>query len=803
MIRRQLVNPPTYIYPDDDWKFIETRFYPRFVPRTETIFALGNGYFGMRGTFDEGRPVDDAGIFINGFYETWPIVHAEEAYGFAKTGQTIVNVPDTSLIKLYVDDEPFHLDTANIVEFRRVLDLEHGVLDREVLWETPSGARVLVSSRRLVSFAHRHLAAIHYEVTVLDTDLPVVISSHASYRATDGGGEGSGAFDPRKARAFGDDVLVHQDEMTHDMRAVLCSSTRNSDLRLGCGIDHTIACDAPYDVAAEYTDHGGGKVVFTVDATPGTPISLTKYISYHTSRSASPKELMNRADRTLGRATGQDFGHLESTQTTYLADFWKRADVLVESGQPRVQRAVRWNLFQLLQASARAENLGIPAKGLTGQAYDGHYFWDIEMYVMPFLVYTMPRIAKNALRFRYSLLPKARQRAAELNQRGALFPWRTINGDEASAYYEAGTAQYHIDADIIYALKKYVQATGDKEFLYDVGAEMLIETARLWRSLGFFQDRGGGLFHINGVTGPDEYTTVVNNNMYTNLMARKNLRFAATTLTELRDERPERFAALIGETGLHTAEIDEWREAGERMFVPYDEDLGIHLQDDAFLHKEVWDFDHTPAEHYPLLLHYHPLVIYRFQVIKQADIVLAMFLFSPEFSQDQKKRNFDYYDPLTTGDSSLSACVQSIVASEVDYDAQALDYFNYALFMDLADVQGNTSDGVHVASTGGVWMALVYGFAGMRDEGGRLSFEPRLPEGWNRLSFPLQVQGQELVVECTPERTTYTLRSGSKLTVAHRGQDLALTVGEPVFVDETGQPSATAAPGAAKGGPTG
>lgn len=779
MIRRQIVNPPTYVYPDDDWSFIEAQYYPRFVPRMETVFALSNGYFGIRGTFEEGRPVDAPGTFVNGFFESWPIVHAEEAYGFAKTGQTIVNVTDCSIIQLYVDDEPFYLDTASIVSFRRVLDLRGGVLDREVVFETPAGARVRVTSQRLVSFQHRHLAAISYEVTVLDAHLPVVIASEAREHEPPPADEV--AMDPRKAREFRERVLHRTGEIHEDTRVLLAAETRNSGMRLAAGIDHAIETDNQHNVTTVVNGHGG-KVTVAVDAAPNRPVRIIKYITYHSSRSASADELCQRASRTLDRAVEHGYEDLRHGQRAYLEDFWRRSDALVETGQPRVQRAIRWNLFQIIQSAARAEHYGVPAKGLTGQAYDGHYFWDIEMYVMPFLVYTSPRIAKNLVRFRHGMLDLARQRARELNQRGALFPWRTINGEEASAYYEAGTAQYHIDADIVFALKKYVLATGDRELLYDIGAEMLVETARLWRDLGFFQERDGRSFHINGVTGPDEYTTVVNNNTYTNLMARKNLRYAAQTLTALREERPERFAALVGELGLSISELDDWRDAGEHIFIPYDEELGIHLQDDAFLQKAVWDFDSTPADNYPLLLHYHPLVIYRFQVIKQADIVLAMFLFSPEFSQEQKKRNFDYYDPLTTGDSSLSACVQSIVAAEVGYDDKAFEYFQYALFMDLADVQGNTSDGVHVAAAGGVWMALVNGFAGMRDDGGRVSFYPRLPASWRRLRFPLTVHGQELVVDITHESTTYLLQAGSALRVAHRGMEIELALGEPVSI---------------------
>jgi len=380
------------------------------------------------------------------------------------------------------------------------------------------------------------------------------------------------------------------------------------------------------------------------------------------------------------------------------------------------------------------------------------------------------------------MLDKARERARQVSQKGALFPWRTINGDEASAYYAAGTAQYHINADIMYALKKYVDVTDDREFLYREGVEMLVETARLWNDLGFHSERMGGKFCIHGVTGPDEYNTVVNNNTYTNLMARENLWYAAATVGELRNERPGLFAALADKTGLELSEVDEWKRAADHMYIPFNEMLGIHPQDDAFLEKEPWDFANTPTDKYPLLLHYHPLVIYRYQVIKQADIVLAMFLLGHEFSLEQKKRNFDFYDPLTTGDSSLSVSIQSIIAFEIGHVEKALEYARYAILMDLADIGGNVKHGAHIASIGGTWMAVVYGVAGMRDTNGRISFNPKLPERLERVRFSLTIRGQELVVDVTKEKVTYLLQGGSILTVTHQGKDVELAVGVPFSV---------------------
>jgi alpha,alpha-trehalose phosphorylase len=552
-------------------------------------------------------------------------------------------------------------------------------------------------------------------------------------------------------------------------------------MTLGLGVQHVIETDTPHQVAAS-VEGDGGAVVVSVDAQPGVPIRVTKFIAYQSSREVPPRELTDRCARTLRRVVRGGFPALRDAQRRHLRRFWDRADVEVDTGPltARTQQAIRWNLFQLAQATWRAEGSGVPAKGLTAAAYDGHYFWDTEVYVLPFLSYTRPRIARNLLRFRHSMLTKARERARELGQRGAMFPWRTINGEEASAYYQAGTAQYHINADIAYAIRRYVQVRGDIGFLAEVGAEMLAETARMWADLGFYADDGE--FHIHGVTGPDEYTTVVDDNAYTNLMARLNLSFAAEALRRLADEMPDAHAALVDDITLRPEEPAEWERAAAAMHVPFDERRGIHPQDARFLDREVWDLDATPAEQFPLLLHYHPLEIYRRQVIKQADIVLAMFLLGNEFTDEHKRANFDYYDRLTTGDSSLSAAVQSIVAAEVGEEEAALEYFRRALLMDLADAAGNTSDGVHIAAAGGVWQALVFGFGGVRDFDGELSFDPRLPAAWRSLAFPLRFRDRQLRVLLRHDEERYLLESGGALEIGVRGRRVVLQPGRPLVV---------------------
>ena len=784
MLYRERLNPPCYIYPGDEWQIIEKKFYPQLLGQMETIFALSNGYLGMRGTFEEGTPFVNHGTLINGFYESWPIVYGEKAYGFAKTGQTIVNLHDLKIIRLFVDDEPFFLPTADLKHFQRTLNMQEGTLIREVLWEMPSGKLVSIKSTRLVSFEHCHLAAIDYEVRVVNSHAAVVILSEITPHRTIMGTDG----DPRETKVFREKVLNPQVHTVNEQQILLGFQTQNSKMSLGCGVDHCIETANTMSWQNEATN-GENRVVFTIEAKENEPVRMTKWMSFHSSKDTSSADLCKRVERTLLRAKKKGFAEIHNSQKLFMADYWRVSDVEMRVTERRKeggrsteqwQQAIRWNLFQLCQASIRTEGAGIPAKGLTGTGYEGHYFWDIEIYVLPFFIYTNPRVAKNLLKFRHAMLNQARQRARDVNQKGALFPWRTINGDEASAYYAAGTAQYHINADIMYGLKKYVEVTGDVEFLHREGAEMLVETARLWRDLGFFSERQNGSFCIHGVTGPDEYNTVVNNNTYTNLMARENLWFAAETVENLRAHDTEKYQALVDKTGLDFAELQEWRRAADLMYIPYDAELKIYPQDDNFLEKKEWDIKGTPPENFPLLLHYHPLVIYRHRVIKQTDLVLALFLLGNEFSAGEKERNFNYYDRLTTGDSSLSVGIQSIVAAEIDHHEKAQVYGRYAVLMDLADIGGNSGQGVHMASIGAAWMVLVYGYAGMRDYGGAISFNPKLPDRCTRFRFCLSIKKSLIEVELLCGRALYRLVDGPALDFHHNQDRVSLSPDAPL-----------------------
>ncbi|MGX1858609.1 glycoside hydrolase family 65 protein [Dietzia sp. NPDC055340] len=771
-------------HPADPWRWVETN--PKASPLgvSETQFAVANGYLGMRGNPDEGRDSAQHGTFVNGFHETWHIQHAEDAYGLAREGQTMVQVPDTKTIRIYVDDEPLRVGVSDLEHYERSIDFRDGIMRRELVWRTPAGKKVIIRTSRMVSMVEKHLAVMTYEIELPDEPAPVVISSQVinrqdgedEYRSPRADPEES--FDPR--RADGLDHRVLEPQLTEGQRGYQVHGYRcaNSGMTIAVGVDHQLESEDDVAMSHEIGDDSS-KIVYHAHVTPGRTLTLTKLAAYHTSEIVPAQELADRCSRTLARARVRGVEDLHRTQRDWYDHFWARADVEVD-GPVETQQAIRFNLFQLAQASARAEYNGIAAKGVTGSGYSGHYFWDTETYVLPFLTYTMPQFARNALRFRYSMLDKARARAKFLSVKGALYPWRTINGEEASAYYEAGTAQYHINADIAHAMVKYLWATEDQDFMIREGVDVLVETARMWVSLGFFD--GDGMFHIHGVTGPDEYTTVVDNNLFTNAMARFNLLAAAVACKRIAELGDGRWSAICQRLKLDDDEISEWKRAARNMVIAYDEVLGVHPQDQDFLAKEVWDQDLEDPRR-PLLLHFHPLVIYRHQVLKQADVVLAMFLRGDEFTEEQKRANFEYYDPLTTGDSTLSAVVQSIIAAEIGYCDEAFEHFSKALVVDLADVHGNAADGIHVASTGGVWSALVSGFGGMRDYGGDISFDPRVPAEWGALTFRLTVRGTLVKVRVTHTEITITNLDGVDFDCTVQGRQVWVPAGETMVLE--------------------
>nr|WP_180218065.1 glycoside hydrolase family 65 protein [Streptomyces albus] len=734
------------------------------LPQSESVFALSNGHIGWRGNLDEGEPHGLPGTYLNGVHELHPLPYAEAGYGYPESGQTVINVTNGKIMRLLVNDEPFDVRYGKLRSHERVLDLRTGLLRRVCEWSSPAGCTVRVTSTRLVSFAQRAIAAVAYEVEPLDSDVRVVVQSELV--ANEQLPEKQGG-DPRVAAAL-EDVLVPEEHFASEMRLRLVHRTERSGLRVGSAADHVVHGPATTRTAGESGDNVA-RLTVTAELERGQPLRVEKLVSYGWSGARSLPAVRDQVDAALAGAGSKGWQGLVRQQREYLDGFWARADVEVD-GDAEIQQAVRFALFHVLQAGARAEKRAIPSKGLTGSGYDGHSFWDSESFVLPVLTYTSPDSVAEALRWRQETLPAARDRARQLGLRGAAFPWRTIDGSECSAYWPAGTAAFHVNADIADAVTRYVAVTGDTEFERETGVEILVETARLWHSLGHHDHHG--TFHFDGVTGPDEYSAIADDNLYTNLMAQLNLRAAADVVVRY----PEEAAAL----GVDDEEAAAWRDAAEAVAIPFNETLGVHEQSAGFTGHQLWDFSATGADQYPLMLHFPYFDLYRKQVIKQADLVLAMYKRGDAFDAEQKARNFAYYEQMTVRDSSLSACCQAVTAAEVGHLHLAYDYLGEAALMDLADLENNTRDGLHIASLAGAWIALVAGFGGMRYRGGTLDFSPALPEQLSKLAFVVQMLGRRLRVEIVGGTVTYRLLDGEPLRLCHCGEPFRVAEGSPV-----------------------
>jgi alpha,alpha-trehalose phosphorylase len=756
-------------YPVDPWHIRETRLDLDILAQSESVFALSNGHVGLRGNLDEGEPHGLPGTYLNSFYELRPLPHAEAGYGYPEEGQTIVNVTNGKLIRLLVDDEPFDVRYGELRSHERVLDLRAGTMERTVEWVSPAGRAVRVHSTRLVSFTQRAVAAICYEVEPLDGPARLVVQSglvaNEELPVT--------KSDPRVAAVLRS-PLQAEEHLANGASGLLIHRTKASGLRIAAAMSHEVDAPQRHVRTDAFPDWARTTIACVVE--PGQRLRVIKLLAYGWSSTRSLPALRDQVGAALAAAGLAGWDGLVSSQREFLDTFWDHSDVRVV-GDPEVQQAVRFGVFHVLQAGARNERRPIPAKGLTGPGYDGHVFWDTEMFALPVLIYTQPAAAAEVLRWRHTTLPLARERAATLGLQGAAFPWRTIQGQECSGYWPAGTAAFHIGADIADATLRYLQATGDEAFETEVGLELLVETARLWRSLGHY-DRHG-VFHIDGVTGPDEYSAVVRDNVYTNLMAQRNLQGAADLVA--------RHSDLARGMGVDEDEGASWRNAAHAMCIPYDDELKVHQQCFGFTTFQEWDFAHMKPEHYPLLLTHPYFDLYRRQVVKQADLVLAMHWRGDAFTGEEKARNFSYYEQRTVRDSSLSSCTQAVLAAETGHLELAHDYLGEAALIDLHDSHHNTSDGVHLAALAGAWIALVAGLGGMRDHNGVLSFAPRLPSRIGTLEFSLLWRGLRLRVSVRPTEVTYFLREGehedgSRIEIVHHGQPVTVEVGSPVTV---------------------
>lgn len=759
----------------DPWRFRQTASAPQRRRHDETLFALANGSLGVRAGFEEARGGSD-GTFLAGVYERHPIHYHERFPGFARTTDTRLPVADAQRIGVWLGDDRVDPDQGLWLAFERVLDLREGRLERRLRLRTPQGATIEIHAERVVPFSSKtdqgaDLLAIRYRVTSIDYSGPVTLAS-----AIDSGQHAAAqGDDPRIGTGVGQGLRVEATQ-ANETFARMVQSARHHDLQLVATQAHRLTDPRLAFIDAEAHDDRSSQR-YGAQLQPGESVVIEKFVAY--THGLPTQALAAAGEAALDYATTLGFDGLAVRQAQAMSAFWKDAELSIE-GDVSAELALRFNLFHLMQSAGRDGLSGTAAKGLTGEGYEGHYFWDTEAFMLPVMAFTAPEVARAMLMARFHALEAARDHAREMNHpHGALYPWRTIAGGECSAHYPSGSAAYHINAAVAYAIGLYLDATGDVDFLAEAGMEMLLETARIWTQIGHFNPRRGGAFCIHEVTGPDEYTALADNNFYTNRMAQQHLRRAVQAWRQLQTAHPERAEALAQGLDLRAEELDTWQRAADAMFLNYNEFLGIYAQDDGFLDKPRWPFAQGHDGHRPLLLDYHPVSLYRHQVCKQADVVMALVLAGADIDVGRKRRSFDYYEAITTHDSTLSASIFGILANEVGLADKAIDYFHTNLRVDIENLHGNTDHGVHMAALAGTWLGLVQGFGGLRPVGGELRFAPTRPASWQGYGFALRWQGRRLRVRVSGQRVEYTLLEGEPLWVDHAGQRIRLSTEQP------------------------
>lgn len=719
----------------------------------ETLFHNANGYQGIRGNFEEQYPEGFdtiRGQYINGFYNSYKINTEEWHIGFIQEKHSMVNVFDTQTIKLWIEDECMNLFEGEVTDYKRTLDMKKGITTRSFIWESPAGKKVQIKIERIASFEMRPLFLINYQICPLNFSGTVKMESIQS-------GDVYNYFNKKDSRVAGEKrshIQIKKVTCSGDT-GVLLSETVNSNLEVACAVKHICSEPAVQKLICE-----DKRIINTLEffAEEGKWSRVEKYSIVCDSLRYS--DVSVKAAELLEKAAKKGSAEWFQKQEAFLEKFWKKCAIEID-GDDELNLSLHFNQYCLLQSAGLDGVSNIGAKGLSGEGYEGHYFWDTEMYMLPFFSLTQPDYAKKLLGYRYQLLDKARENAVRLGHpKGALFPWRTINGKECSYYYPSGGAQYHIIGDIAYGIIQYYLITGDWEYIVEQGAEIVLETARIWYDLGNFYK---GEFHIHSVTGPDEYTCVVNNNYYTNLTAKHNMLWAKKFYEKLK--QCGQLESIQKKTGIKEEEITGFEKAAEVIRLPYDEELDINPQDDSFLSKKKWDMDSISAEDGPLMQKNFLYHIYRHQVCKQADTVLAHVLFEDEQKLSTMKNSFEYYEKITTHDSSLSRCVFSIMAAKLGEKEKAYNYFDFSSKIDINNSQKNTKDGIHTANMGGTYMAIVYGFLGLRIKQDGFFFHPILPDEWNGIRLNLCLKGNKIEICVDKKICKFTLLEGTAMTI--------------------------------------
>jgi alpha,alpha-trehalose phosphorylase len=748
-------NIPTLFKPYP-WKIVETEFSEASNKNNETIFTIANGYMGVRGFFEEGfygaADNTDTTTLINGIYEYFDYHHIWRRPGFPGRYHSIINQCNPYEVKVYVDDELVKM-SSDIKNYQRTLNLRNGCLTREFDFTTTSNKAVRIVYSRFASQTDKHVLMGKVSVKVNQKAVIKIVSSLK---------KPLGTSDAKAELASSKDKIFSSFEKARNENTLQINyQTIRSKFAISCSVNETLNHQAKSSFNDTIDELN---TIYELTVNESDELVYERAIAYTTNRDFSDFKAKSLTKAIKASKDGFD-SELMETEAIW-NEFWEQTDIQIDD-DPLIQQGIRFSMFQIYQSTGKDGVTNIAANGLSGTAYSGHTFWDTEIFMMPMYIYTNPEIAKKLLLYRYHILPKAKERAKEMGDKGALFSWNSINGEECGHVFEAVTAQYHINNDIYYAIYRYYEATNDLDFIVNYGAEILFETSKCMAHRGSFIPTKENKFCINVVCGPDEYNPIVDNNMYTNLLTQKQLYFTLEIAEILKTNYPEKYQELINKCEIDAKELDLWKRAADNMYIPYSEELGMYMQDDNFIYKEPIDLESIPLSKLPLLTNLHPLNLWRYQVCKQADIVLLIFLCSDYFTMEEKSKIFDYYEPKTIHDSSLSASIHSIVACDIGYQHEAYEYLKQAARMDLDNVNRNTFFGLHAACMGATWMMMVNGYGGLRIYQNKLHFKPYIPDNWQKYQFKINFKGSLIEVIVDRVKTTYQLLKGESIEIEH------------------------------------
>jgi kojibiose phosphorylase len=723
---------------EEAWLIRERGWRPESIPFYETVFTLANGYMGTRGSLEQGGQTGRPGTYFAGVFDATPNFFSE-----------LVNGPNWVGIKVVADGETMDMEKGEVLEYGRALDLKQGVLAQVLRWKDPQGRVTRFETVRLVHIRQKNIGLIRGVM---------VPENYSGTLSLEAGIDGSSFNTNIVAQVKVKHLRLVERKDRGEEGIYLGMKTVVSDISIGMAsklrLDGTIRRSVQYDV-----DRMNEVLTFT--GRQGKSYAFEKFVAFYTSRDV--ENVKGAVLGTLDAASRTGGDRLSAEHRAAWASRWADADIQI-LGDDIAQQSFRFNLYHLMQLANREDDrISIGAKGLHGEGYRGHVFWDTEIFMLPFYIYTDPEAARSLLMYRAHTLDAARKNARSNGYRGAQFAWESADSGEEFTPKElgdpftgkavriwTGEEEHHIVADVAFGVDHYVTSTGDEEFLLDYGAEIVLETARFWASRAILNDQKGR-YEIRKVIGPDEFHEHVDNSVYTNAMARWNLRKALKYAGKIRAGHSDVWETLKEKIGLEEAELEEWREVADRLYIPRDVERGLDEEFEGYFgleDRKVTEFD----EHgMPVLSEEVEDRVGETQLIKQADVVMLHYLLGEEFDPEARRINFGYYEPRTTHRSSLSPSIYAIMGMEVGHYERAYTHFLHSARVDLDDNQGNTDQGIHAASMGGTWQAAVNGFAGMRIREGKLSFDPWLPEGWERMAFRINWQGDTLEIVITSD----------------------------------------------------